>query len=101
MSHKISNESVVERIMRMGVEHKSGVPIDALWDLAVKQLAKSDVKNATSTPDFIQWLKDTKNNYVFMYVKDILNFVKLPENISDISCVDWKCNNTVPVIKFK
>ncbi len=40
----MSNEDVVETLMRMGVE-SIGIPPENLWDLAVKLVAESEKKS--------------------------------------------------------
>ena len=73
MSPKIDEGRVVERVMRMGIEHRCGVPLDDLHDLAIKQL-KEESKKATSTSVFENlqdWFKAMCESgglaYAFMY----------------------------------
>ena len=48
----IENGRVVERIMRMGIEHRNGVPLEGLHDLAVKQLTEEEAKRKKISPKF-------------------------------------------------
>ena len=97
MENKISNESVVERVMRMGIEHRSGVPIDNLWDLAVKQLAYSNNCIRNTTPSFEKWISNSENKYAFTYIKNVLTFVNI-SNANNLICIGWRSNNSIPVV---
>ena len=73
MSSKIDEGRIVERVMRMGIEHRARVPLEDLHDLAIKQL-KEDAKKSEvkSTFDSLQdWFNEMRKNhglaYAFMY----------------------------------
>ena len=91
MEHKmITNEQVVERVMRMGVEHRSGVQHDRLWDVAREQLKTEAAKRRTIVPSksWEDW-KSEDYRLAFMYVDGKLAIVRIT-NPDAVQLVGWR-----------
>ena len=66
----IENGRVVERVMRMGIEHRTGIPTEALWDLATKQLTEEDKRIKNIKPNFDsleEWFAEMKKTFALAY----------------------------------
>lgn len=84
----IENGRIVERVMRMGIEHRAGVPTEALWDLATKQLTEEDkrVKSVKSNFNSIEeWFNEMKKTFTlaFAFAKsasglEVIRFNEIP-----------------------
>ena len=84
----IENGRVVERVMRMGIEHRSGIPTEALWDLATKQLTEEDKRAKSVKSNFNsieEWFDEMKKTFTLAYafVKsssglEIIRFSEIP-----------------------
>ena len=48
----ITNDRIIERVMRMGIEHRNGVPLEELHDLAIRQLTKENMKRMQISSKF-------------------------------------------------
>lgn len=66
---KIDSGRIIERVMRMGIESRSGVPDEQLWDLATKQL-KEGAKVVTTKSKFESlqdWFETCKIEFSLAY----------------------------------
>ncbi len=100
MKTEISNEQVVERVMRMGMEHRTGVPFERLHDLARKQLAEEAAREKQSLKyrSFEEWLADvTTCRFAFMFIKDRLQVIRV-NNTETIRFIEWR-TDTIPLIE--
>ena len=66
---KIDETRIVERVMRMGIEHRAGTPVEDLYDLAVRQIKEDSKKVSISdTFDNIQhWWNEMQKNFGCAY----------------------------------
>ena len=48
----IASDRIIERVMRMGIEHRNGVPLEELYDFASRQIAKEDMNRSRISPKF-------------------------------------------------
>lgn len=98
----ITNEQVVERVMRMGVEHRSGVPVEKLWDLAREQLKTAKPK-IVPLQSYEAWAEhfwaEQEYRLAFMYVDNKLQVVRV-DDPSTVSFVTWR-SARLPEVKLK
>ena len=73
MSPKIDEGRIAERVMRMGIEHRAGTPLEDLHDLAIRQI-KEESKKITVKSTFANlqdWFNEMSKNsglaYAFIY----------------------------------
>lgn len=95
------NEEIVERIMRLGIEHRFGVPLDKLWDLAAKQIKHPSPMFVTRPrSDFDDW-KVSDFKFAFMYAGGILKLFKI-DDPDTVVLVGWR-NPTIgiPDVRLK
>jgi hypothetical protein len=98
----ISNEQVVERVMRMGIESRCGVPDDRLHDLARKQLTEEAKRGIPQQPTtFEEWLNLKQGVfpwlYAFSYIKGVLQVIKVMPH-DKLKLIEWRSNNW-PVVE--
>ena len=94
-----TNEQITERVMRMGVEHRNGVPLDKLHDLAAKQLNEVKPNVAQQIASFEDW-KAQSNQFAFMNVNDKLQIVRVKDP-STVLFVSWPTYRPYPEVKLK
>lgn len=98
----VSNEAIIERIMRMGVEHRAGTPVDKLWDLAEKQLSKPKQQYKSKYASFADWFKEQTAQFgiafAFAYVNSKLEVLRV-SSLSNVKFVEWR-SNTMPLVEL-
>jgi hypothetical protein len=85
------NEEIIERVMRMGIEHRSGISYDALFDLARKEIKASKNRIQGEVP-FDEWKSRSKRQlrYAMIKINGVLQIVKfLGAAPSDFKFVRW------------
>lgn len=99
--HAVDSGRVVERVMRMGIEHRGGIPLDDLHDLAVKQL-REESKNVEVKSTFEtlhDWFNEMSKNsgiaYAFMYNDENVLEVFRFNSIEGFKLDYWR-NETMP-----
>jgi hypothetical protein len=95
----ITNEEIVERVMRMGCEHRAGVPVDKLWDLSTKQIKKCRTQITPIIPafSFNDW-KTSIRPYAFMTINGVPQLVIIDDTIH-VSLISWK-TPTIPEVEI-
>jgi hypothetical protein len=84
----IQNERIIERIMRMGIEHRCGTPLDGLWNLAEKQLSEPRrVKSIFS--DIDSWFAADGPHYAFATINHRLQIVHVTD-LKGIRLLRWR-----------
>jgi hypothetical protein len=94
----ITNERVCERVMRMGIEHRAGVPLDKLWDLARQQLKAAKAAPVKSSITFNEWLAQ-EFRFAFTHIQGVLTVIKVPD-VSKIEFKGWR-TPTIPLVSVK
>lgn len=84
----IESGRVVERVMRMGIEHRAGISNEALWDLATKQLTEEDKRTKSVKSEFgsiEEWFSEMKKTFALAYAfvksasgSEVVRFSELP-----------------------
>ena len=97
------NERITERIMRMGIEHRSGVPLDKLWDLATKQIKEEDKKAEAARKfdggSFDAWkIAFGAIGLAFAYVSDKLEIIRV-NDFSKVKFIEWR-TPTMPLVEL-
>jgi hypothetical protein len=66
---KIDESRIIERMMRMGIEHRLGTPLEELYDLATRQIKEeADRVEISTTFDSIQhWWNEMQKNFGVAY----------------------------------
>lgn len=88
----MDNNRIVERVMRMGIEHRGGMPLDRLYDEAIKQL-KSENSRSLPRPskykNIQEWWSDQHAlHYAFIESANHLTIERL-QNMDGLVFVEW------------
>jgi len=91
----------------MGIEHRCGVPLDGLWDLAEKQLAataraeRERRKRHAKYRDLMAWMTaQGEMGYALMVVNGQLEVVKVsPSGLSKLKLVEWYHPGNMPQVE--
>lgn len=98
----ITNEEIIKRVMRMGIEHRSGVPYDRLWDVALAEL-KNRQRAVTSAQPFKEWqaLDEAVHGrrFAFMQRDGKLQIVHVKDPMS-VVLVKWR-SSQMPEVRLK
>ena len=85
----ISNEEIVERVMRMGIEFRSGVSLDDLYGLASNQLresAKRHLNRIEPEHSFSYWQSQARP---FAMMRDKILRICIVDDTSTVKLVRW------------
>lgn len=104
----IEHQQIEERIMRMGIEHRAGVELDDLWDLAIVQLKKEQATNKVREQQLvkyktlIEWFND-RNEYAFNYFNSADKGIQLRlirvTDVNLVNFVEWRSGKPVVTIR--
>lgn len=99
------NPQVIERIMRMGIEHRAGIPLEELHSLAEKQLATKRPQPSKSTFSSLQeWFEHNTAThgraYALIYTnnKPSVQVISSLNELATMSFKGWNTLGTIPVL---
>lgn len=89
----ITNEQIVERVARMGVEHRAGRTIEQLWDLARQELRRVSPPPVRPARSFEAWAAADERTdglrYAFTQLNGRLTIVRVVDP-SSARLVGWR-----------
>lgn len=98
----MDRSEIIERVMRMGIEHRSGIPLEELDDLAEKQLRSEQKQRAQSNGSLSidDWWNDSSiPKYAFVSTNDKLELRLFSSPTPEYSFVGWRLD-TFPEFRF-
>lgn len=104
----VTNEEIIERVMRFGIEAKCGIPPEKWWETAKTQLITEKQKQQTPKviPSFSsleQWLKEVDGTPMVLLREPVFKFLRLspyePEQLLKFKLIGWE-SPYIPLVEY-